>query len=317
MVMNEQAEFGSVLALERWLKFNEYKWGVKSLRVRLTGNDKESLPAIEAVLYLDKKGRIVQPPLNPYLPVIFYPTPTEKKPRLYRQWMNLSKLLADEFIKRGVRGAIALPPEVVDIRQWQWYGFVGEVRYTFYIELPYDIEMAESSARTKIRKAERNGFTCEMATKQAFFEVIECLAETETRQNFSYRLTTRDLEIALELLGEDTFRVYLCRASSGEVASARIVISAPGMRSIDWVAGTKHKFLNSGATQYLIWCILNDISRQGAIGFDFCGANLSTVSAAKADWGGTLTPYYVVRPFNLRTVGSWLLKKFAQMRKIR
>jgi hypothetical protein len=285
--------------------------------VRLTENDKESLPAIEAVLYLDKKGRIVQPPLNPYLPVIFYPTPTDKKTRLYRQWINLSKLLVDEFIKRGVRGAIAFPPEVVDIRQWQWQGFVGEVRYTFYIELPYNIEIADYSERKQIKKAERNGFTCEVATKQTLFEVIECLAETEARQNFSYRLTIRDLEIALELLGEDTFRVYLCRASSGAVASARIVISAPGMRSIDWVAGTKHKFLNSGATQYLIWCILNDISQQGAIGFDFCGANLPTVSAAKADWGGTLTPYYVVRPFNLRTVGSWLLKKFAQLRKIR
>jgi len=316
-MMNEQAKVGSVLALEGWLKFNEYKWGVKSLRVRLTENDKESLPAIEAVLYLDKKGRIVQPPLNPYLPVIFYPTPTDKKTRLYRQWINLSKLLVDEFIKRGVRGAIAFPPEVVDIRQWQWQGFVGEVRYTFYIELPYNIEIADYSERKQIKKAERNGFTCEVATKQTLFEVIECLAETEARQNFSYRLTIRDLEIALELLGEDTFRVYLCRASSGEVASARIVISAPGMRSIDWVAGTKHKFLNLGATQYLIWCILNDISQQGTIGFDFCGANLPTVSAAKADWGGTLTPYYVVRPFNLRTVGSWLLKKFAQLRKIR
>ena len=30
-------------------------------------------------------GRIVQPPLNPYLPIAFYPTPTDKMPRLFRQ----------------------------------------------------------------------------------------------------------------------------------------------------------------------------------------------------------------------------------------
>ena len=314
-MMNGQANVGSVLALEGWLKFNEYKWGVTPLKLRLTGNDKESLPAIEAVLYLDKKGRIVQPPLNPYLPVLFYPTPTDKKSRLYRQWLNLSKVLVNEFIKHGVKGAIAFPPEVIDIRQWQWHGFVGEVRYTFYVEWPYDIETADYSARSRVKKAESNGFTCEMATKQTLSEVIECLSETEKRQNFSYKLATRDLEIALELLGEDTFRAYLCRDSSGEAASARIVISAPGMRCIDWVAGTKQRFLNSGATQYLIWYILNDVSQQGAIGFDFCGANLPTVSAAKADWGGVLTPYYVVRPLNLRTVASWLLKKLSQFRK--
>jgi len=303
----------SVLALEGWLKFNEYKWGVTSLKVHLTENDKKSLPAIEAVLYLDKKGRIVQPPLNPYLPVLFYPTPTGKKPRLYRQWLNMSKLLVNEFIKRGVRGSIAFPPEVVDIRQWQWRGFVGEVRYTFYIEWPYNIETADHSERKQVKKAEKNGFTCEMAPKKAFFEVIECLTETEERQGFSYRLTARDLEMALELLGEGNFRVYLCRASSGEVASARIVLSAPGMRCIDWVAGTKREFLSSGATQYLIWFILNDVYQQGATGFNFCGANLPTVSAAKADWGGTLTPYYVIRPFNLRTVGSWLLRKWRKI----
>jgi len=245
-MMNGQANVGSVLALEGWLKFNEYKWGVTPLKLRLTENGKESLPAIEAVLYLDKKGRIVQPPLNPYLPVIFYPTPTDKKPRLYRQWLNLSKLLADEFIWRGVRSAIAFPPEVIDIRQWQWHGFLGEVRYTFYLDLPLNLDMVDSSVRTKLNKAKKMGFTCDLANKDEFPEVITCLKETEERQKFSYRLTAQDLEIALNLLGEDVFRVYICRNNSGEIVSTNIVITIPGLRAFDWVAGTKKQFLDSG-----------------------------------------------------------------------
>ena len=296
-----QAGSPSVLSLEGWLEFNRYKWGLKPLRVRLTESEKD-LPAVEAVLYLDRKGRIVQPPLNPYLPVTFYPTPTDKTPRLYRQWMRASKWLVEEFVRRGVKGSVTFPPEVKDVRQWQWNGFLAEVRYTFYFELPYDLGLADSSKRTQVNRARRAAFVCEIATKHMYPEVIACLRETEARQKFTYRIDVKDLETALHLLGEKTFRVYVCRSNTGEVACARVVISTPGLRAIGWLAGTKKKFLDSGATQLLIWHTLNDLAQQGATGFDFAGANLPTVSAAKAEWGGKLMPYYLVTPLNLRTL---------------
>lgn len=304
----------SPLSLDGWLEFNRYKWGVKPLRVRLIEGEKE-LPAIEAVLYLDKRGCIVQPPLNPYLPITFYPTSTDKIPRLYRQWDSLSKLLVEEFVNRRVKGSVAFPPEVIDIRQWQWRGFLAEVRYTFYLDLPYHLELADYSERKQVNKAERAAFTCEVATKDMFADVIACLAETEVRQGFTYNLSVKDLKTALDLLGEETFRVYVCRDSVGEVSSARIVISSFGMRAIDWVAGTRRRYLSSGATQLLIWHVLTDLARQGAIGFDFAGANLPTVSAAKADWGGRLVPYCLVRPLNLRTFGNLGLRMLQHKRK--
>lgn len=309
--MNGQVNTGSVLALESWLEFNRYKWGLTPLRLQLTEGNADR-PAIQAVVYLDKKGRIVQPPLNPYLPVVFHPTPTAKKPRLSRQWLSLSKLLVKELSKRGVKGSVAFPPEVEDIRQWQWHGFLGEVRYTFYIDFPYEIDMADHSERKQINKAKRRGFTCEIASRDTYSEVVACLAETESRQGFNCKVSTRDLEVAFNLLGEDTFRVYVCRSNTGEIACARIVISSPGLRAVDWVAGTKTAFLPSGCTQFLIWHILNDLTQQGAVGFDFAGANLPSVSAAKADWGGKLVPFYVIRPLNLRTLGLYTFKFLKQ-----
>jgi len=307
-------DYKSPLMLEGWLEFNRYKWGVKPLRVRLSEEGKE-LPAIEAVLYLNRRGRIVQPPLNPYLPIAFHPTPTDKITRLYRQWQSMSKLLAEEFVKRGVKGSIAFPPEVVDVRQWQWSGFLAETRFTFYIDLPFDEKICDYSERKQINKALKRDFICEIATKDTFPEVIGCLVETEKRQVFRYRLNVKDLETALHLVGEETFRVYVTRSSAGEVACARIVLSSSGSRGIDWVAGTKTKFLNSGATQLLISYVLSDLTRQGATGFDFGGANLPTVSAAKAVWGGKLVPYYVVRPLNLRTLGVLGFRMWQQIRR--
>ncbi len=304
----------SVLSIDGWLEFNRYKWGVKPLRVRLTEGEK-NLPAVEAVLYLDKRGRIVQPPLNPYLPVVFYSTPTDKMPRLYRQWANLSKSLVEECVKRGVRGIVTFPPEVTDIRQWQWQGFLGEVRYTFYIDLPYDLGAADNSKRRQVNKARMAGFACEIATRDSLSEVVTCLMETEARQRFTHRLGVQDLEAALNLVGEENLRIYVCKFSTGEVASAWIAISAPGMRAIGWVAGTKLKFLNSWSNQLVTWFALSDLARQGATGFDFGGSNLPTVSAAKAEWGGKLVPYYAVRPLNLRTLGALGLKMLKQRGK--
>lgn len=302
--MNEVWPVGvkSPLTLDGWLEFNHYKWGVKPLNIRLTEKGKE-LPAIEAVLYLDAKGRIVQPPLNPYLPVAFYPTPSNSWTRLYRQWMSVSECLVQEFIKRGQKGSLAFPPELIDVRQWQWSGFLSEVRYTFYVSLPYDLELADYSQHKQLKKALKTGFVCEVAPKHMCAEVIACLAETEVRQQFAYRIDAKDLETALHLLGEEILRIYVCKSATNEVASARVVINAPGSIAIDWVAGTKKKFLSSGATQLLIYHALTDVAQEGAIGFDFAGANLPTVSTAKAEWGGRLMPYYAVRPLNLRTVG--------------
>ncbi|MEM0488461.1 MAG: GNAT family N-acetyltransferase [Candidatus Bathyarchaeia archaeon] len=312
--MTRPVNYQSPLSLEGWLEFNQYKWGVKPLRVRLTEGEKE-LPAIEAVLYLNERGRITQPPLNPYLPVAFHPTPTDKIPRLYRQWVSLSKLLAEEFVKRGIKGSVAFAPEVIDVRQWQWHGFLAEVRYTFYLDLPIDLDLIDHSERTRIRKAEKAGFSCEIADKNIFPEVIACLNETEARQRFTYQLCAKDLEIALDLLGETSFRVYVCKSSTGEVASTRIVINVAGLRAIDWVAGTKRKFLSSGATQLLIWHMLTDLARQGTTEFDFAGANLPTVSAAKADWGGRLVPFYVIRPLNIRTLVAMGVRMLNNLRR--
>ncbi|PWH19385.1 MAG: hypothetical protein DDG58_05045, partial [Ardenticatenia bacterium] len=62
----------SPLLLDGWLEFNRYKWNVTPIKLRISEEGKK-VPAVEAILYLDKVGRIVQPPLNPYLPVVFYP----------------------------------------------------------------------------------------------------------------------------------------------------------------------------------------------------------------------------------------------------
>jgi hypothetical protein len=79
---------------------------------------------------------------------------------------------------------------------------------------------------------------------------------------------------------------------------------------LGWVLGTKRAYLSHGVTQQLIDFSFNDLSSDGIDGFDFCGANIPSVSEAKSQWGGELFPYYTVRSQGIkelfRTSREWI-----------
>ncbi len=300
----EKLHIPSPLALEGWLEFNRLKWGLQPLQMRFSEKGR-AFPAVEAILYLDEKGHVRMPAMNPYLPVAFFPTPATLSSRLERQWLSVSGLMAEECRRRGLASSVSFPPQLTDVREWQWRGFIASVRYTFYLELPIDERQIDSSVRNKINKATRNGFICQRGASLP--GVFSCLKETEERQRFSHSLSLGDLQLLYRLLGEETFRCYVCYAPNGEVASTRIILFRNGARAVDWVAGTKQMYLTSGATQYLTSFVLDDLSEAGAKGFDYAGANIRTVAAAKAAWGGQLVPSYVTEQPRLKGIAKYAI----------
>ncbi len=303
--MLKPEELQSPLSLDGWVEFNRIKWGLLPLRLRLTEEGKD-LPALEAVVYLDKRGKVKQPPRNPYLAVRFRPTPATRPQKIARQWLSLSKLLASELFGRGLGGPICLPPGILDVREFQWKGYLVEPRYTFLLDLPYQVDHADHAVRKQIAKAARMGYRCERT--RAFEDVFACLKETERRQNFDYGLGPADFRLAHELLGDDVFRCYACYSPDGEIASARIVLRHPDGHALDWVAGTADKHLKNGVTQLLISFALDDLGKSAASSFDYCGANVETVAASKASWGGRLQPYYAITAPNLKGLALFMLR---------
>lgn len=281
----------SPLLLDGWIEYNRVRWGVKAQRARFTP-DNAAAPAATGVFYLDRRGRIWKPPTSTYLPVAFEPTPTQSRARLHRQWVAVGERLARDMRERGVVGRIVLPPDIGDVRPWQWAGFWATTRYTYLLDLPYDDRLMDPAVRRQIAKCDRSGFRSERVT--ALGDVFACLDESQARQGFSYGVSRSDLELARSMTGEDTLRLYVCYAPNGDPASARVVLHCPGGRAIDWLVGTRTVYLTSGATQNLLRHVLDDLHAAGALAFDFEGANLRGVAASKATWGGTLVPFYVV-----------------------
>lgn len=281
---------------EGWIEFNRVKWGAEVLRVRV-GADSGSVPRVDAVFFLNTKGRIHRTPLTPYASVLFTPSPTHACFRVMRQWLELGDSLAREMRLHGLAGPIPLPPEIVDVRPWQWLGFRSAVKYTFLLDLPYDISSADHNVRAKIRRAADAGCTC--ARTQHMRAVHASLLNTAAIQNFRFDLSVSDLELADSLMGPEAFRCYVSYAANGEPLSARVVLHSPGARALLWLAGT-NGYTRSGATELLLDYLLRDLQTEGASGLDFVGANLPNIAAAKAKWGAKLVPFYTIEAFGLR-----------------
>jgi hypothetical protein len=198
------------------------------------------------------------------------------------------------------------PPDVDDIRPWFWAGYRTGVRYTVVLDTSerMDIQRVEHACRKQGRKAWRSGFRFERCINMN--DVIGCLASSERRQGFSYRLSARALECARSLLGDDAFRVYVAYAPDGRAASARVVLAIPGCTALDWVAGTNTALLSSGVTQGLIHHVVDDCRAAGCRTFDFCGANIRSVAASKEEWGGVLKPCFTIEEANpFRYCRTW------------
>ena len=289
------------LTLDGWLEFNRYKWKLTPQRVQFPPSG--GPPLVKAVLYLNRRGRIVLPRLNPYLPVAFVATPTEKLHRLQSQWLAVARLLAVDMRRRGARGPLPLSPEVADARPWAWAGFRIGLVYTLHIDLPLKAEEADTAVWAKVRKAQRNGYRTERSTDMA--HVLAAMRGTEERKNLHMGLTVQDLELARELLGDECLRAYVSYAPDGAPAASVVCLLVPGGRATFWVGGSASEHLTSGATQLMIDCALRDLSAAGVRCADLMGANLPTVAPAKAQWGARLVPYPVVEAFGLRGLARW------------
>jgi len=293
----------TVLTLDGWLEFNHRKWGLSPIRLRLSESEPDR-PAVEVVVYTDSKGRIKTPKLNPYTSIAFLPTDTQSVPRLERQWLSVSELVIKEFRERGVVNAVSFPPSILDVRPWKWNSFQVSISYSYYIEFPFDVEDTDNRVRTNVRKAAKRGYRCERTSRMS--DVVECLEDTGGRQGFDYRLNVEDLQILQRLLGPDILRAYVCYAPNGEPASAQVRLYYPGASAVGWVAGTKREHLNAGSNQLIMSFVLEDLQNAGACGFDYAGANIPSVAAAKSAWGGKLVPFYSIRQPNMRALALYM-----------
>lgn len=301
LISEEAQSAKSPLSLEGWLEFNRLKWGVTPTKISYQKKGKER-PTIEAILYLDHRGRVLLPPRNPYGVAELKPTDTKSTIGLEKQWISTATAFAEDMLRRGLSSPFILPPGMKDVRPWQWAGFKTDIRYTYHLDFPFALKQADGRVRNKIRKALKLGYRCQRTTNAK--HILACMQSTEKRQGFRHLLTLRDIEMLFSLLGNQA-RGYVCYDREGNPVSSDITLSIKGGSAIGWVGGTCTDHLPFGVTQLLLHFIIEDLQQCGVTSLDFAGANLPTIATSKMVWGGKLTPYYVIEP----TTTSYVVKE--------
>ena len=292
----------SPLDHDGWLAFNERKWGVRAERVRYP----DARGPLSAVLYLDRRGRVLLPRLNPYLPVV-YEARRSTQYRAIRAWGAAADAFAVDMRRRRLAGIIAFSPTVRDLRAWSRHGFRVGVRYTLVQEVPVPEASVDPDLRRRARLAAAAGYRCERTANYA--DVLACISDTEERQRFSYGLSKEDLIYLQSAMG-DAFRAFICYDASGKPAASRLLLHCPDGEAIDWVNGTLQTELGSGASQLLVFHALADVAAAGARSLDWEGANIPSVAAAKERWGGRIETWFTVEAFTVANVARWAYAQF-------
>lgn len=288
----------SLLTDPKWIEWTEATWSLNCVQFS-TASGKAELPSLTVTLYRQANGLLRQPPFIPYLPVQFQTSTTTKISRLSEQWLDVGAALATYIRSTGMSGSMTLSPSLLDARPFQWEGFRVEPRYTYSSRLPLTTSNMNPSVGKNVRKASRLGYSASRSND--WESIYRCLKGTAQAKGFRSPLRLEHLRQAHRVLGEDAFRGYIATDPSGRVVSGGIRLFKEGGTAIDWQQGTDREQLNSGVNQLLYDFSIQDLATYGASAFEFSGANIPSVAAAKAAWGMPLTPLLSIADPNLRT----------------
>lgn len=273
-----------------WIKFNEDMWEVVGKLIELKPSKGNSW-ILYIVVYFDCYGKIVQPPRNPYLPVYFYTSSSKLSEVLQRKREALEKL-SELFQKYGLNGNVKLSPEIEDMRFFYWKKFFVKLNYTYKIDLSKFRSNYASSLKTKINKARKLGYTCEITTD--FDSVCECLAAPEKRKNFSHRFSVNDMYRLYDLLGSDNLLATIVKDANQNIMGAWVQLYSSNGLALGWSAGIKTEGLKDGVNFLLGDFTLDYLCQKGCKSFDLVGANIPSIAKMKEAWGGDLIVYYTI-----------------------
>ncbi|MDT4375374.1 hypothetical protein RO787_18720 [Blautia coccoides] len=291
---------------DQWLELNQKLWGVRAEKNIYSIPEKQN-SKLEVVFYYDEKNRIILPPYNQYLPLRFVPTNTSKESHLRYQWLALSKQLVADLKKHGWVGDIAFTPGFIDARAFSWFNIRFTLKYTYYSELPVDINCCDCSIRKNTRKALKNGYYVKRTSN--IDEIYECLYQSARRKKIDLGFQKTDLKRCWDILGPENIIGYVAYNIDGFPVSAQVKLLSPNGVCIDWLAGTKDDRIKDGVNQLLYSFSFEDLHNRGEKYFDFGGANNESISQAKSQWCFELVPMLVVKNRSpLLEIKSWICK---------
>jgi len=237
----------------------------------------------------------VQPPLTPYMGVVFGGDNGKYVSRLSAE-KELGGLLADQIKSSFEYASFSLPVSVVDLHPFKWRDFAETVRYTYILKLDSLADVwteMDETRRRNIRKAEKDGLT--IADDGSFSDLLDLGKNTFARQCLDLPFARKTAEAYNSVVQEkQTCRCFLIKNKLGAIVSG-VYIVWDGKRSYYLLGGYSNEERHNGAGSLAMWAAIKFTKEKlGLSEFDFEGSSIPAIETFVRKFGGRLTPYYTV-----------------------
>ena len=280
----------------------ENGWGVRVIR------DKEDQPSFAFPFGLSKKyGQTIlkNPPLSTYLsPWIRYPD-AQMPVRQYGFTIKMVQAW-HRALPSAVWHSFLLHPEWKNGMAFHREGYQLLTRYTYQLKNIQHLDVVwqgvKNTVRTEIRKANEIIDVKISKDIDVFYRLI---TRSYARNKTKVPLTQERLEHLVKTLShKEKGAIYLATDKEGNCHAGALVLWESN-RAYYSLSGSDPKFRKSGATNALIWKILEDLSEKNCRHFDFEGSMLANVEPVFRYFGGDLVPYLYLQKFPKRWM-YWL-----------
>jgi hypothetical protein len=295
----------------------------KTKLMLLVGLDGEEIFAALPLFYEEKYGGLLRklssPPYptgDPYLGFVFPDSHRWNQSRWEHLLVNFQEQL-EEYIRSKINPDsifIATSPELTDVRPFLWSGYEAVPRFSYIGDIrDKDLtwDRFNKSTRRNILKAETSGAFIEEGGEREYDLVIDWMAERYREQNMAFDLSKGYLKELYERFHPTNLRVFLCNWD-GEHVGGQVVLTYKN-KYLFWLGGMRLKKEEIYPNFFLFWKLIEWGRERGLEYFDLLGANTSSISKFKSQFGFDLKVYFWLQKSNLRhRLASNMVKIFRQ-----
>jgi hypothetical protein len=248
-------------------------------------------------------GVILPPPVGKYLTTLAF-------------HKNVCFSLASHIKMQFSSIRFRMSPEMTDLQPFISSGYSVSVTYTYranLIDLDETWLNMEDKKRNDVRKAERDGVSID---HEASLTDVLSLQEM-TFQRLGKKPSFGELEIHREkvLRSENQCRCFVAKGKSGE-ALAGVYMVWDEKSAYYLLGGHNSAHVQRGAASLAIWEAMRYAGNSlGLKKFDFAGGNMRLLERFFRDFGGILTPIYVV-DFQLPSLSRDLHRVVQRLRRV-
>jgi len=310
----EVSPYGSIFHILDWLRIAEKH--TNSKLYPLIGIKGEKVIGVFPIFY-KKKGplkMVFSPPPKvgiPYMgPVLlgYEKLKQEKKESLIMDFFTgVDNFIHDNFNPDYI--SFELSPGLIDCRPFKWLGYQAEPLYSYLLDISVGLSDLESNfsiqARRNIKKAEKDGMSIELGSKEGLLVLYDRLYGRYEEQERKIPISKDYLIDVFDKFNPKNLKVFIIWYQE-DIISGGIKLCYND-RIIDWIGQPKTTVRT--ANDYLHWGVMKWGIEHKLNYYEILGANTLSISQFKSKFNPELDVYFGIKKATISgTVAEKLYK---------